>query len=186
MQHNVLEDIKTQINTTFNALYGWFTVDEKLLHYRPTNSGWSVGQNLEHVSLTNHYLLILIRKATGKAVELAVKKQHAGWPEGYVIDWQKLEAIGQHGVFAWIRPQHMEPTGSVSTEAVKISLQQQETECLQHLSALQNGEGVLYKTMMTVNGLGKIDVYHYILFLVQHIKRHLMQVHKIKLEFDQQ
>jgi len=186
MKHSVMEDIKNQLTTTFKVLYGWFNVDAKLLHYKPVNNGWSVWQNLEHVSLTNHYLLILIRKATGKAVELAIKKHHAGWPEGYAIDWQKLEVIGQHASFEWIRPQHMQPTGSVSVDEVIARLQQQEAECLQHLSALQNGEGVLYKTMMTVNGLGKIDVYHYILFLVQHIKRHLAQVHKIKLEFDQQ
>lgn len=80
----------------------------------------------------------------------------------------------------------MEPTGNVSFDEIKNKLQLQENECRACLTTLQNGEGVLYKTMMSVNGLGKIDVYHYMLFLVQHIKRHIMQMQKIKLEFDQQ
>jgi hypothetical protein len=51
------------------------------------------------------------------------------------------------------------------------------------LDQLKNGEGVLHKTMMSVNKLGKIDVYHFIYFLVQHAKRHIGQMEKIKGEF---
>jgi hypothetical protein len=36
---------------------------------------------------------------------------------------------------------------------------------------------------MSVDELGKIDVYHYIYFLAQHAKRHLMQMEMIKAEF---
>ena len=59
------------------------------------------------------------------------------------------------------------------------------SECLSCLDQLKNGEGVLHKTTMSVNDLGKIDVYHYIVFLVQHAKRHLVQMDKIKIEFEQ-
>lgn len=86
MRNKVADDIGNQITATFKVLYEWFLIDTKLLMYKPLNNGWSVGQNLEHVSLTNHYLLILIHKATNKAVELAQKKGHADWPEGYTID----------------------------------------------------------------------------------------------------
>jgi hypothetical protein len=42
----------------------------------------------------------------------------------------------------------------------------------------------LCKTMMSVNNIGKIDVYHYICFLVQHAKRHITQMEKIRDEFN--
>ncbi|MBN8787104.1 MAG: hypothetical protein J0I84_08435 [Terrimonas sp.] len=48
---------------------------------------------------------------------------------------------------------------------------------------MKNGEGVLYKTTMTVNDLGKIDVYEYIYFLAQHGQRHVTQMEKNEAEF---
>jgi hypothetical protein len=57
-------------------------------------------------------------------------------------------------------------------------------QCHALLQSLQGGEGVLYKTMMSVNNLGKIDVYHYIYFLVQHAKRHLTQMERVEIEFN--
>ena len=56
---------------------------------------------------------------------------------------------------------------------VKEKLIEQKQECLSLLNQIPNGEGVLFKTMMSVNNLGKIDVYHYLYFLVQHIKQTL-------------
>jgi hypothetical protein len=44
---------------------------------------------------------------------------------------------------------------------------------------------VLHKTTMTVNDLGKIDVYEYIHFLAQHGQRHLAQMQKKQAEYDQ-
>jgi len=67
---------------------------------------------------------------------------------------------------------------------IKATLKLQLDECLFLLKQLENGEGVLYRTMMSVNGLGKIDVYHYIYFLCQHAKRHTTQMKQIKEGFD--
>ena len=43
---------------------------------------------------------------------------------------------------------------------------------------MPNGEGVLYQTTMSVNNLGKIDVYEYIYFLARHAQRHLEQMER--------
>jgi len=185
MNGNIVKNIANEIASGFDGLGKWFDVDEFLMRYVPANNGWNIQQNLEHISLTNHYLLILVKKGTAKAIDLSAKKHFCGFPEGYEIDWLKLEAIGIHKSFKWIRPEHMEPTGNISLDDIQNRLNVQKSECLSCLEKLQNGEGVLYKTMMSVNGLGKIDVYHYILFLMQHIKRHTAQMEKIKLEFDQ-
>lgn len=181
----IIKVIADEIIAGFDNLDIWFNADDDLMQYKPASKGWSVQQNLEHISLTNHYLLILIKKGTVKAVELSAKNFTEGFPDGYVIAWGKLDMIGKHKSFEWIRPEHMEPTGNISLDKIQSRLNTQKQECLSCLEKLQNGEGVLYKTMMSVNGLGKIDVYHYILFLVQHIKRHITQMEKIKLEFDQ-
>ena len=77
----------------------------------------------------------------------------------------------------------MEPKGDVSDEEIKDELISQLRRCLNHLEELKNGEGLLYKTMMTVNGLGKINVYEYIYFLSKHAERHLYQMEENREEY---
>lgn len=106
-------------------------------------------------------------------------------PNNYYLDWEKLKTIGEHRSFEWNRPEHMKPKGEPSLIEIQERLEKHFHECLNHLAFIKNDEGVLYKTMMSVNNLGKIDVYHYIYFLVQHSKRHLSQMQKIKIEFNE-
>lgn len=168
----------------FDNLGYWMERNEKELDYLPANGGWSIRQILEHISLTNHFLLILIRKGALKSIELAAGTEYSKLLTGYDLDWERLKLIGEQRSFEWNRPLHMEPTNSIPLIEVKRKLFEQKEECLSILDQIPNGEGVLYKTMMSVNNLGKIDVYHYMYFLVQHIRRHLVQMTRVKLEFE--
>jgi hypothetical protein len=185
MISDVISRIKQQLNATYISVSSWFAANDCLMDYTPSTSGWTIRQNLEHITLTNYYLLKLVTKATGKALQKAGKINYALVPDGYDVDWERMEAIGKHGSFTWIRPQHMEPTGLVPLIIIAIRLTTQVAEVEDCLNRLSNGEGALYKTTMSVNGLGKLDVYHYVWFLVLHMQRHVSQMHKIKLEFDQ-
>jgi len=183
MIRDVVNKIKNELIGTFAETKEWFDADNDLLDYIPSNDGWTIRQIAEHISLTNHYLLILIRKRVHKAMDMAKKIDYSDLLIDYDVDWKKLDEIGEHGSFYWNRPMHMEPTGTVVLDEVKRKLDNQLQECLNYLEQMPNGEGVLYKTMMSVNGLGKIDVYHYILFLSQHARRHNTQMKKIRKEF---
>lgn len=183
MIENIIERIREELINTFSELDRWFEINDDLSGYMPLSYGWSIKEILEHIFLTNHFLLILIKKGTKKAVELSAKKDFSDILVNYDLDWDKLKAIGEHNSFKWNRPAHMEPSGKEDMAVVKEKLRDQLLECLNCLQQLKNGEGALYKTMMTVNGLGKIDVYHYLYFLNQHAKRHLMQMEKIKSDF---
>jgi len=182
---DVIRRIDNEIVESFKELFTWLDVSNELMDYAPKNNGWSVRQNVEHVTLTNHYLLILIKKGTNKAIELAAKNKYTGIKKDYDVDWDKLAMIGKTQSFPWVRPEHMEPTGTPTLGEICNKLTQQQAECLECLHKLENGEGMLFNTMMIVNGLGKIDVYHYLVFLVRHMQRHIGQMQKIKLEFDQ-
>ena len=183
MIRNIIERIKKESIKTFDDLFYWLECDDKLLDHLPANGGWTIRQVLEHISLTNYFLLILIRKGTIKSIEKAGKTDYSDLLVNYELDWDKLKMIAEHKSFEWNRPDHMEPTNKVLLSDVKILLEQQLQECISLIDRIPNGEGVLYKTMMSVNNLGKIDVYHYIYFLIQHINRHLRQMEKIRLEF---
>jgi hypothetical protein len=180
----VINIIDAELTQTFDEMFKWFNIDKELMHYAPNNKGWSIRKILEHVSLTNHYLLMLISKGTKKALERSRKEDYSGILVDYDLDWQRMKVIGQHNSFEWSRPGHMEPRGRMSPNEIRHELELQLHQCRTHLLKLQHGEGVLYKIMMSVNNLGKIDVYHYIYFLVQHAKRHITQMERVEIEFN--
>lgn len=176
----LVQDVKRHLSQTFNDVDGWFDKNTALRSFRPKNGGWSINQVLEHIALTNHFLLILIEKGTKKALNNADKLDLREELTNYTFQKDKLTEIGLHQSFAWIRPEHMEPRGEKTVEEVRQQLKDQVQQCFDCLDQLKNGEGVLYKMTMTVNGLGKIDVYEYIYFLSQHGQRHLTQMEKIE------
>ncbi len=179
-----IADIKTFLLDTFSSIDTWFEMDVELRNYRPTSGGWTIDEILEHIGLTNHFLLILIDKGANKALENVHKLDLQTELQNHVFHWNKLSEVGLHKSFTWIRPEHMEPTGKKPLAEVRHQLKEQVSRCLNNLDRLKNGEGVLYRTTMSVNGLGKIDVYEYIYFLAQHGQRHVTQMQKNEAEFN--
>lgn len=183
MIKEVIQHISVTLQETFNNVYVWFDKPTKLQDYPPENGGWSITQILEHIGLTNHFLLILIEKGKRKTLKNFHNLDLSHELTSYAFGNKKLEEIGKHLAFEWIRPAHMEPTGAKTLPEVKTELQAQLKQCENALAEMPNGEGVLYKTTMTVNGLGKIDVYEYIYFLAMHAQRHIEQTEKIEEEW---
>lgn len=180
---NIITEISDYLTTTFDAVDTWFDKDEMLRRYQPANGGWTINQVLEHIGLTNHFLLILIEKGTRKALQNVNQLDLQKELGHYVFHRDQLTEVGIHQSFEWIRPAHMEPNGEKTLDEVRLQLKEQVQQCFGFLDQLKNGEGVLYKTTMTVNNLGKIDVYEYIYFLAQHAQRHIMQMMKNENEF---
>ena len=172
--------VRANLIEVFADVDGWFgrPVDERA--FRPVSQGWTIDQVLEHVSLTNHFLMLTLRKAVEKAVRLAALGRPI--PAGD-SDLQRLEAIGQRGSFPWLRPEHMDPSGRTTPDEVRAILQQQREECLALLERLNHGEGALCQLRMSVNALGRIDLYQWLYFLAQHARRHLQQMASIEEEF---
>lgn len=181
--HTVIADIRTSLVRTFTALDAWFETDPALRSYRPADGGWTINEVLEHIALTSHFLLILVEKGTNKALQNAKTLDLQKELEGTSFQWNKLDEVGLHKSFTWVRPEHMVPTGSKPLEEVRQQLKAQLDRCLESLSKLPNGEGVLHRTTMTVNALGKINVYEYLYFVAQHGQRHITQMEKNASEF---
>ncbi|WP_426446294.1 DinB family protein [Paenibacillus sp. S-38] len=177
-----IEKIRTSLDRVSAELDPWFEKSPALLDYRPER-GWNAAQILEHVSLTNHFLLILIRKGTRKALERAERDGLPKDPGALTVDLERLDLIASHRSFRWERPAHMEPAGEKSMDEVRVLLHEQFGDCSACLEQLKNGEGTLYTTMMSVGGLGKIDVYQYLYFLCLHAERHLGQLQRVEAEY---
>lgn len=176
--HVLIKSIRQLLQNTFDDIDQWFDKDAVMRQYKPLGGGWTIDEILEHISLTNHFLLILIEKGAAKALQNAAKSDLQEALQTYHFHFDKLGEVGMHLSFPWVRPAHMEPTGLKPMAAVRQLLKDQCRQCLDCLDRLPDGEGILYKTTMTVNDLGKIDVYEYICFLAQHGQRHVAQMAK--------
>lgn len=181
--HSQINTIRNKLIESFSEIDKWLMIESDLVNYRPKNGSWTINEIIEHVSMTNYFLLILIEKGFRKALKNNNGLVLDDELKSYQFLNQNLEEIGKHESFSWIRPEHMEPKGDISLFEIKSKLDFQLSQCLEYLGKMPNGEGVLYKTTMTVNTLGKIDVYQYIYFLAMHIQRHLEQIQKVDNEY---
>jgi hypothetical protein len=175
----IIATIRNELIRSISSLDEWFDKDEPLLDHRPAGGEWNVRELLEHVMLTNRFLLILIDKGSSKALSQQYDGDFSELLENYRLENGAMLEIGIHKSFDWHRPEHMAPTGELPLCEVRDEIRDQLNRCLIHLEMLSNGEGLLFKTTMSVNALGKLDVYQYIYFLALHVRRHLQQLEGI-------
>lgn len=180
----IIVTIRNELIRSISALDEWFDKDEPLLDHRPAGGEWNVRELLEHVMLTNRFLLILIDKGSSKALRLEYNGDYSELLEDYCLENASMLEIGIHKSFDWHRPEHMAPTGQMRLDEVRDEIRDQLNRCLIHLELLENGQGLLFKTTMTINGLGKLDVYQYIYFLAMHVRRHLQQLEGIREDYN--
>ncbi len=182
--HGLLTELRRFLRETFAAVDGWFDQPADLRAYQPADGGWTIDEVLIHIGLTNHYLLILIEKGTAKALQNTRGLDLAAELATYQFPREELAAIGVLHAFDWVRPDHMEPRNFPKPlPEVRQQLHAQLAQTLACLDRLPNGEGLLCQTTMTVNNLGKINVYEYSYFLTQHAHRHLTQMQDNAVEF---
>lgn len=175
-----IEAIRGALGSVFADLDAWLDRSERLRRFRPASGGWSIEQVLEHVTLTNRFLLLTAAKWAAIAEHRA--RRGDAIPNGE-SDLDRLLVIGERGSFGWRRPQHMEPSGLPTAAEIRLTLLAQSAECLSLLERLRGGVGALCRVTMTVNALGKIDLYQWLFFLAQHARRHQQQMAAVDAEF---
>jgi hypothetical protein len=172
--------VRTRLIEAFTEVDAWFERPADERAFRSAFQRWTIDQVLEHIGLTNHFLMLTLRKAVDKAVRRASFGHQVPTPES---DLNRLEAIGQRGSFTWACPEHMEPRGGSTPVEVRAILHAQLDECLTLLDRTNRGEGALCLLRMSVNALGRIDLYQWLYFLAQHARRHAQQMASIQEEF---
>lgn len=115
----------------------WFDKEAELLHYRPENNAWTIAEILEHIVLTNKYLLILIEKGRNKALKNIQKRDLATELENYEFQKDRLDEVGFYKSFVWVRPEHMEPKGEQSLAEIQDKLETQVLNCRCYLGDLK-------------------------------------------------
>ncbi len=179
----IIKILTDEIDDTFHEVMPWFAKDGLARTFRSSGDEWTIDQILEHISLVNHYLLILIDKGARKALKGTDRIKIEQELEGYELTTPLLEDIGINNSFEWKSPPHMVPTGTPFSGQIQEELLKQKTRLMDILMMLKNGEGVLCKTSMSVHSLGKLDVYQYTYFLLKHMRRHIQQMEGIEKEY---
>jgi hypothetical protein len=180
----LITELRAEVRDAFARVDAWFDQQASLQNFVPQDQGWTIDEVLNHIGLTNHYLLILIEKGADKALANVQGRDLLAEMTAYQFPREKLAAIGTLHAFAWQRPEHMEPRSQPrALPVVRQQLYTQLTQLLACLDRLAHGEGLLYQTTMSVNGLGKLNVYEYVYFLTQHARRHLTQMQDNKTEW---
>ncbi len=182
MSHEAtVRTVRETLCAVFAEMDRWFEREAALGPFKPAPDQWSVDEVLEHVTLTNHYLLLTL----GKWVRIAEHRAGRGdpTPPGE-SDLERVSAVGEADSFEWDRPAHLEPTGQRSPETVRATLHRQLGACLIHLERIDGGVGALCRIRMSVHALGKIDLYQWLYFLAQHARRHLQQLRRLESSFD--
>jgi len=179
-----IQEIQVHLISTQSRIFTWFDEPKSIKDYRPNDKGWTISEILEHIALTSHFLLILIDKGTNKALRNVRNLSLEDLTDSFEYDLTKIHEIGVHKSFGWVRPEHMEPQCKRTELEIKDDMISQLNRCLNQLDKLKNGEGLLYSTTMSVNDLGKINVYEYIYFLSKHAERHIRQMEENKQEFN--
>lgn len=169
----VLAAERERLRDGARALEAWFATAEPLWSARPAPEAWSVGEVLEHVTLTQHFLLLLIEKLARRAAARAARGDR---PPASPLGHAALEALASRER-RWERPEHMAPTGRVARAELAQRLREQTRRALAVLEALPDGQGALADARMaTVDA--RLDVYGFLHLYVLHAERHLAQLER--------
>lgn len=169
--------VRAQIEATRARFEALFELPEPSLHQRPQDGGWTAAEILEHVTQTSSYLLLVIESSTRTCLKRATRQQVQPGESDLVA----LDVIGHPDTFPWLRPAHMHPTGMGSLAEIRQLLLSQFDRCLQLLDQLGRGEGSLHRVRMSVQNLGKLDVYQWIALLCLHARRHSIEIERVAL-----
>ncbi len=171
--------VREQITATFDDLDLLFDQPAALRTYIPADGGWSVDDLLEHITLTSHFLLIVIRNGAATCRKRAARQPILPGES----DLDQLAQIGHPDAFPWLRPAHMEPQRLQRSDEVRAAMRVQRADCLAILEQLGDGAGSLHRVRMSVQALGKLDMYQWLFFLAQHAARHAVEIARVSAEF---
>ena len=162
---------RASLREAFDLCRRYAAPDEPLWSTRPAPEAWSVREILEHVTLTNHYLLILVDKLSQRCRKRLARGDQ---PPTKASDVTALERISQRE-FAWPHPEHMTPSGTLAPEDLDRQLCADRDRCLALLDEFPGGGGALHTIRMSVVD-ARLDLYQFLAVIDLHARRHLRQL----------
>lgn len=180
----IIATIRNELIRAISALDSWFDRDDAVMHYRSAAVGCSVRELLEHVMITNRFLLKFVDQGSAKVIVKHDAQEMDILLSNYCLENDTLMENEVYKSFDWGKG-HAVSDGTMSLQEVRSEIREQLDRCLIHLELLDNGHGILYKTGLPVAGSEKLDIYQNIFLLARHVKRQLSQLDKILADYDE-
>lgn len=181
---HILINLRRELIRTFAVMDEWFDKTNSLRRFKPSDKSWSINEVLEHVMLTNHYLLITVDRGRAGAWKKSDALGEFKAPDQYKLSTSALHELIDPEAIAWQCHEHHQPLGKRLPSEIRRELRSHLERCLVTLEMLPHGEGILHQTPVTFNDIGRLDVYQQLYFIVLHAQRHLHQMKKIGEEFE--
>ena len=161
-------------------LDAWCDAPDALLDHHPRPEAWSPREILEHVALTQHFLLVLAKKIRDKSrVRLAAGDP---WPTA-APRHDALVALANRAE-PWAHPAHMAPGGTRPLDEIRAELADQLQAAIELVREMPAGEGTLHRIRMSrVPGDDRLGLVEYVDVLALHAGRHLAQLAAAKTSF---
>lgn len=168
--------LAARARAAFDALAALARTQSELLSRRPEPDSWSAAEVLEHVLLTDRFLLMLIDKLAATCRRR--RERGDPWP-AHGPDFTAIEAIAARE-YAWSHPEHMTPGGGRDGADLASALELDRERVLTLLGELPAGEGTLHRIRMSMvpREDDRLDLYEYVLVLVLHAERHVRQARR--------
>lgn len=173
--------LRDRLSSTFEPLIGLARSDAPWLEARPEPEGWTGAEVLEHVVLTDHFLLRLVHKIGDKAAMRAARGD--AWPTA-PPEFDHLEAIAARE-HSWPHPEHMTPTGTLGLDEIARRLGEDLAVARDWLDRQPSGEGTLHRIRMSVVGDAgaeddRLHLYHFLAVIELHARRHGAQLARLQ------
>jgi DinB superfamily len=181
---NIVNTVRSELIRSIAALDEWFDREQTLMEYLPS-SGRCACELLRHLMLTNHFLLTLIDQeceSTSQKNDYEVKNSLVD----YCLEILTVGSFNEQGVFTGWGTDFLMPTEKKPLNEVRKEIRDQLNRSLILLEKLNQGEGALYKILLPVKGLKKLDVYQCLNFLALYTRKHVGQLQRILEEYNKE
>lgn len=173
--------LRDRLSSTFEPLVALAHSQAPWLAARPEPGGWTGAEVLEHIALTDHFLLRLAQKIGDKAAMRAARGDE--WPTA-PPEFAHLEAIAARE-HSWPHPEHMTPTGEASLGEVAQELTEHLAIAHGWLERQPYGEGTLHRIRMSVVGDAgaeddRLHLYQFLAVIELHARRHRAQLARLQ------
>jgi hypothetical protein len=172
---HVIATLAGRIDRSFQHIFDALALPSRSLQFRPSPGAWTILEIAEHVTLTNHFLLLLVEKIAQRA------RRRSGAGELDPPPPSRFDALERLALpdFRWESPEHMRPSGSLDANSVCERLASQRDRVLTLLREFPCGEGALHRIRMSVVGPDeRLDLYQFVGVIALHAERHAEQARR--------
>lgn len=74
-----IQRVHADLNAIFDRIDTYFDLDDAVRQFRPAINEWSINEILEHITLTNHFLMLTLRASRDTVLKRSKTVRYQTW-----------------------------------------------------------------------------------------------------------